>query len=250
LERRGVWSIIMSADDQHQFIGPLDRTGEAHQLRVARQADLYWTGWRLGARLVDSIGGNAWFAPHAADPERYRPISCEKSLDVVFVGGCNRVRLDIVSGLSRYFNVSAFGRGWPAGSVSFDETIQLFSRSRVVLGIGGIGHSFAIQMIKGRDFEVAMCGATYVTSAYSEVAECFDVGREIACYLSLEDCVEVVAKLLDDSELRTSMGHAARARSVRDHTWDRRVRSLFDLFGAASDRGMADDASTAPVRRS
>jgi glycosyltransferase involved in cell wall biosynthesis len=230
LQRKKIWSIVMSGDDQLQFFSECDSDGRPHQLRVAAKADLYWTSWSLGIRIVNALGGNAWFSPPGGNPDMFRSIPCAKDLEIVFVGSCFGVRKEIIKELMRYFSVATFGFGWPNGPVSFDETIQIFNRAKIVLGIGGVGTSLAVQMLKGRDFEVPMCGATYVTSSYSELSECFDVGREVVCYSSIEDCVEAIARLLADPRRCAMIGAAARERCIRDHTWDQRVRSLLGLW--------------------
>lgn len=69
-----------------------------------------------------------------------------------------------------------------------------------------------------------------MTSASSVLAECYEFGREVICYASLEDCVECLAQLLADPERCKSVGEAARERSLRDHTWDRRLRDLLSLW--------------------
>lgn len=159
LNRRGIWTVVMSMDDKHQFLYPCDANGMPHQLRVAAKADLYWTSWPLAVGIVNSLGGNGWFTPMGADPDIYRPITTARDLDVVFVGSCYGMRKEIVEKLQRYFKVEAFGPGWPNGPVSIQESIHLYNRAKVVLGIGGVGPSLAIQTLKGRDFEVPMCSA-------------------------------------------------------------------------------------------
>jgi glycosyltransferase involved in cell wall biosynthesis len=157
-------------------------------------------------------------------------MSCKKDLDAVFVGACYGPRKELITKLKRYFEVEAYGYGWPRGCVSFEESIRLFSRARVVLGIGGVGPTLAVQTLKGRDFEVPMCGATYLTSANSELADHFVIGQEVVCYSLAEDCVESLARLLADHERCAAIGLAARERCLREHTWDHRLRRLFSLW--------------------
>jgi hypothetical protein len=230
LQRRGIWSVIMSADDKHQFMFPCGADGVPHQLRVARQADLYWSNWPLTPRLINNRGGNGWFAAPGADPDQYQKITCEKDLDVVFVGGCYGIRKHLVNQLSRYFKVTAVGQGWTGGFVSFDESIRLFSRAKVVLGISGVGPTMAVQTLKGRDFEVPMCGATYLTSYNSELADHFVIGKEVVCYSSVEDCIDCLAKLLANPAQCIAIGQAARQRCLREHTWDHRVKEMLNLW--------------------
>jgi len=80
---------------------------------------------------------------------------------------------------------------------------RIYARSRINLGFGGIGHSRNLVCLKGRDFEVPMSGALYVTQHNPELALVFDIGREIVTYR-------------DESELRAAHSRAAgRSRARR-----------------------------------
>jgi hypothetical protein len=238
LARRGIWSIIMSLDDKHQFSSPLDpQTGEAHQLRVARLCDLYWSTWKTGAEIVSRKGGTPWYAPEAADPAFHHPVDVERDLDVVFVGQAYGARAELVRYLRRRgFSVEAFGAGWPGGYVSFETTVELFSRAKVVLGVGGVGHMSGVKHLKGRDFEVPMCGALYLTSFNPELADHFEVGREILCYASPEECADLLHWVLRHPEQAQRVREAALARSLRDHTWAVRLQALFSNLAALGER--------------
>jgi hypothetical protein len=229
LNNMGIWTIIMSVDDKHQFLNPVDKYGIPHQLRVAGKANLYWTNWEGAVPIVFAQGGNPWFAPPAADPRIYHPTSNSKDIDIVFVGGCYGARKELVDRLRRWFHVEAFGTGWPNDIVSHADMIALFGRSKIVLGISGVGDSIAVQTLKGRDFEVPMCGTAYLTSFNSEYARCFTVGEEVACYGSIEDCVEVVNWMLKEPGRTETMGMRARERAIRDHTWDKRLQDMLKL---------------------
>lgn len=232
LHRRGIWTVIMSLDDKHQFSYPVDTvTEEPHQLRVARQVDLYWTTWKVGANIVRKIGGNPWYSGEAANPDFYRSLGLERDLDVVFVGANYGYRGRFIRYLLRRgISIECYGYGWPNGPVSSVEMVRLFNRAKVVLGIGGVGRMIGVKHLKGRDFEVPMCGALYLTSYNPELCDFFDIGREILCYSSLEECEELVVWALghlDDCEI---IRHAARKRSLSEHTWEYRLKSLLELF--------------------
>lgn len=230
LKGRGIWTVVTSGDDKQHFFSPRDRNGVPHQLRIAGKADLYWTNWPFAIGLVNSLGGNGWFAPPAANPNFHHPIVCSKDLDVVFIGECYGARKEIINKLQRYFRVTAYGHGWPNGPVPSDKMTQLFSRAKIVLGFGGVGLTMETRALKARDFEVPMCGAVYLTSYSSELAECYDIGKEILCYASLEDCIESIGRIIEYPHKLKAIGEAARERSLQDHTWEKRLQSLFALW--------------------
>ena len=182
----------MGLDDKQQFVWPVDeRVGEAHQRRIARQVDVYWTTWKAGLPLIAAAGGRPWYQPEGAHPRFHVRAEVPRDLDVVFVGSAYGHRSGLVDYLrARGFAVETRGQGWPEGRVTFEETVALFNRAKVVLGVGGVGHMRSVAHLKGRDFEVPMCGALYLTSFNSELADFYVIGREILCYSSLEDCAD------------------------------------------------------------
>jgi spore maturation protein CgeB len=222
----------MSLDDKQQLAAQAINGLEGWQLELAQAADVYWTTWRTGADWLWARGCRPWYAPEAACPEHFAPQRVDKDLDVLWLGRGYGPRHDLVRRLRALgFTVAAHGPGWEGGPVPFQELVRLYSRARVVLGMGGIGHTDEVKHLKGRDFEVPMSGAAYLTSFNPELTDHFDVGREILCYASPSECADVLAWALHRPALLAEIGAAGRARCLRDHTWDRRVADLLHLMG-------------------
>ena len=105
------------------------------------------------------LGGLAHFHPELADPRIHHPYDLPFEYYVTFVGARYGFRPSFIGGLRKLgINVRAFGRNWDAGALPLDKMVELYSRSRINLGFGGIGHSRRLICLKGRDFEVAMSG--------------------------------------------------------------------------------------------
>jgi spore maturation protein CgeB len=239
LQRRGIWTLVMGLDDKHQFLPPPDAPAQlSRQLALAVHCDLYWTTWPAAARIVAARGGNPWYAGEGAHPDYYRPVDVPRDIDAVFIGAAYGARGDLVRYLRRRgLDVQAFGSGWPGGFVSFDEMVALYSRARVVLGFGGVGHTADIMHLKGRDFEVPMCGAVYLTTYNPELAHHFDIGREILCYRSPQECAELLRAVLADPDGAARMRAAVLDRCRRDHTWRARLEQISGMLHAAAGVG-------------
>lgn len=232
LHHRGIWTVIMSLDDKHQFTYPIDsESGEPHQLRVARQCDVYWTTWKIGTSIVRRIGGTPWYGGEAANPNIYRSLGMKRDMDVVFVGANYGYRGHLINYLKkRKISVTPYGIGWPNGPISSEKMIEVFNRAKVVLGIGGVGHMKGVKHVKGRDFEVPMCAALYLTSYNPELCDFFEIGHEILCYSSFEECEELIIWALQNPIKCEAIRQAALNRSLREHTWEQRLKSVMDLF--------------------
>ncbi len=243
LHRRGIWTVVMGLDDKHQFVRPRDpANGEAMQLTLATRCDLYWTTWRTGAHIVAAAGGRPWYAPEGAHPSFHRPLGLERELDVLFIGQAYGARGELVAYLRRRgFSITTYGAGWPGGFVPFDQSVELFNRARIVLGVGGSGHTTEVKHLKGRDFEVPMCGALYLTSFNPELVDHFRIGEEILCYSSPQDCAEVLHWILRQPERAQRLRDAALARSRAEHTWVHRIEMMCRLLtGQAVSREAAE----------
>lgn len=231
LHSRGIWTVLMALDDKQQLPGPRLGELEGWQLEAARSVDLYWTTWRTGADLLAGAGARPWYAAPGADPSFFRPVDVERDLDVVWVGRAYGTRRELIDRLRRRgLPVSAFGPSWPGGPLEFDRMIETFSRARIVLGMGGVGQTDRIKHVKGRDIEVPMCGAAYLTSFNPELTDFFEIGREILCYASSDECEDVLRWALARPDICRRIGEAARLRCMRDHTWSARVSALLGLL--------------------
>ena len=87
-----------------------------------------------------------------------------------------------------------------------------------------------VQHLKGRDFEVPMCGAVYLTSYNPELSDWYDIGRDILCYSSSQDCLEILKWLLPDLDKQSKIRDNAQNRSRQQNTWECRIKKiLFSL---------------------
>jgi hypothetical protein len=178
-------------------------------------------------------GCPAFFFPLASDPELFRPASeAEKRYDISFVGGRYGIRAEIVDALERGgINVAAFGPGWANGPIPADRAAEIFGASRIVLGIGTIGHARDVYTIKLRDFDGPMSGALYMTHRNPDLLTLFEEGKEIECYASIKECVEKVRHYLGRPAERIAIAQAGLQRARRDHTWDRRITEMLNTLG-------------------
>jgi spore maturation protein CgeB len=98
--------------------------------------------------------------------------------------------------------------------------------------MGGIEYSESLTNVKGRDFEVpGTGGGMYLTSFNPDLAQHFEVGREIVCYSNRDEMVELIRHYLARPEEADAIAQRARARSLREHRWLHRYQSMLRIFG-------------------
>ncbi len=118
--------------------------------------------------------------------------------------------------------------------VSDDEYVALFSRGRVSLGFSILGDTHRtrtpLRQVRLREFEGPMSGAFYLTEWIEELADLYDIGREIVCYRSHEEMVDRCRYYLAHDAERERIARAGLERARRDHTWHRRFEGLFETL--------------------
>lgn len=233
LNRRGIWTIAMGLDDKQQVGGMSPIPGDRWQDALIKRCDIYWTTWRGAVSWMRRLGGRPWFRPPGAQPVKVDE-GGQRRVDVLWLGklyGDRRGLLQYLS--SNGVQIEAWGPGTHRGAAEASEIPKLIANSHVVLGAGGVGQSARVQHLKGRDFEIPMARALYLTSYNSELADCFHIGREVLCYANKLDCLETVRWILGEPARAEAIRTAARERSLRDHTWTGRFLELMELVRGA-----------------
>lgn len=232
INQMGIVTCAFCWDDRLSFRGTIQGGRYLGPESMASAYDLNLTN------ASDSIvkylvkGGLAMFWPEGANPDHFRPLNLPFEYDVSFVGACYGQRPAYIKYLRRHgIKVAVFGPGWPNGSVSQDEMVEIYNRSRINLGFSGIGYSMKEMCLKGRDFEVPMTGALYLTSEQPDLHRVYRVGKEVVTYCGKSDCLAKIRYLLDHEDESALIRKAARERCLRDHTWVQRFHKAFLMMG-------------------
>jgi spore maturation protein CgeB len=220
-------------DDKVAWPGAIKGGRHRSTAGIAAAVDLNLTSDPQGLAKYWAHRGLSLFHPEAADPEWYRPLGLPFRHEVSFVGARYGWRPRLIDGLERRgITVECFGKGWPNGPIANDEMNALYAASRINLGFGGIGYSRNLLCLKGRDFEVPMSGALYLTQDNPELASVFDVGQEILTYAGLDDCAHIIRSIRDNPDRAQRIRDAGRARCLKDHTYTARWMHVLRTLGA------------------
>jgi spore maturation protein CgeB len=119
--------------------------------------------------------------------------------------------------------------------LSDDAYVALFSESHISLGFLIVGDSHRtlrpLRQVRLREFEATMAGGFYLTGWIEELADLYEIGKEIVCYKSRAELVDLARWYLAHDTERDRVRRAGRARALRDHTWQRRFEGLFAELG-------------------
>lgn len=175
-------------------------------------------------------GCAAIYWPLASNSKIFKP-SKEKDIDVSFIGSKYGIREKIVKAIEKKgIKVSAYGPGWPNGPVSYEESAEIYGRSKIILGIGTIGYTTDIFTLKLRDFDATMSGAFYITHRNPDLTKIFKEGIDVEYYSDENEAAEKVNYYLKNEALREKIAHNGYQKALKHHNWQDRFMKLFNFL--------------------
>lgn len=228
----GTIIINIAMDDRHQYWGEKLNGQWGGTCGLIPHIDLALTAAPECVDWYLKEGCPALFFPEASDPQIFYPQpELPKIHDVSFVGGRYGIRERMVLRLREAgIPVTAYGSGWENGRIPTADVPQLFAWSKIVLGVGTIGHCHDFYSLKMRDFDGPMSGSLYLTHDNPDLDQLYDVGREIVTYQDIDDCIDKARYYLDHDRQREQIAGAGHQRASRQHTWEKRFGELFSFL--------------------
>ena len=223
----------------------LDDRVEFFDYKIFSRKNDNYSQWihHFDLNLTSSIAAADWYRQLGADvrympqgfcgnPRFLQPPDCNRfEYPLSFVGSMKPERSNLIEQI-RTFGIepALFGQGWKE-SVWIDEPATVFRNSQINLGIGYTLASAGIANAKGRDIECPAVGACYLTTYHWELAEMFEIGKEILCYRNADELVEMYSYYRNRPDACLKIAQAAHKRAHAEHTWEIRLRKVFSDIG-------------------
>jgi spore maturation protein CgeB len=237
-------------DDPYEFDANVRASAVADAIFVS---DL-WSSWHYIAPCP------VIHLPMAASPEaHFRPVTRRSGPTVFFCGVSfdNRTRLlrDLKPLLETRHSV-VLGGGWDTGLLPFarnlrvgNETLPLYYNSaELVLNVGRrlnlANHSIGLAPSTPgpRTFEAAMAGATQAFFVEGlEVEDYYTSGKEILLFDTARDFAAILERMSDEPNFSLSIGSAAQARTLAEHTYTHRTARILDVLALTDESTSVDD---------
>lgn len=226
----------------------LDDRVEFFDYRIFSRVNDNYSRWvhHFDLNLTSSIAAVDWYQNMGAEvkymPQGFRsekkfiqpPNSTQFKYLISFVGSMKAERLTLIEQIQTFgIEPVLFGRGWKQ-STWIDDPATVFRSSQINLGIGYTLASSGIANAKGRDIECPAVGACYLTTYHWELAEMFEIGKEILCYRNAEELVEMYSFFRNRPDACLKIAQAAHKRAHAEHTWEMRLRKIFAEIGFKS----------------
>jgi hypothetical protein len=237
-EELGVPTANFSFDDKQGWAGVSSSSWRTGAVDITGELDLYATSARVACEWHLLEGGRPIYMPEGFDASAYCPRDLEQDIDVSFVGSAYGPRQSVVRFLlDGGVRVTPFGHGWRSAGWTKDP-VEIFNRSRINLGIGGIEYSESLTNVKGRDFEIpGTGGGMYLTTFNPDLALHFKVGDEIVCYRNRDEMLELIRWYLLRPDEASAIAARGRARALREHRWLHRYETMLRIFGVLPEEG-------------
>lgn len=167
----------------------------------------------------------------------------ERDIDASFVGGISRHHgkaLPMLEYLAHSTPIEFFGYG--ADSLSRSSPIvdrhhgevwgldmyKVLARSRITLNRHiNVAENYANNM---RLYEATGIGALLITDHKDNLGELFEVGKEVVAYSSPEEAAELIRYYIAHPEEARAIAHAGQDRTLREHTYQRRMEELVPVL--------------------
>ena len=108
------------------------------------------------------------------------------------------------------------------------EMYQILGRSKMTLNNHSeIAGPHACNM---RLFEATGAGTLLITDWKEDLHETFEPGKEVVAYRNTEECAQLIRYYLDHEEERKAVARAGQQRTLREHTYGRRVEEVLELL--------------------
>lgn len=218
---------------------------------VAPHLDLYVTTYPSALQAAREAGLSnvvlsAWAANAAALAEPLPAADCRHP--VSFVGAAYGNRRRWIEALrARGIEVACRGHGWPGGAVSGTEAARMVRESVISLNFADSGlhwsglRPYRSRQVKARTFEVPGGGGFLLTEDAPGLDRYYVPGEEVALFRSPDHAAQEIRRYLAQPALRDRIARAGHARTVREHTYERRFAPLIDqVAGVARARACPD----------
>jgi hypothetical protein len=165
-----------------------------------------------------------------------------KTLDVAFIGNVSSAHKNGTQILEQVcrtcplrvwgYGIEELGMDSPLrkchmGAVFGIEAFQTLKNAKIVLNRHA---DFAGQYANNlRMYEATGVGSLLLTDAKVNLQEIFEPDKEVVSYGSAEECVAKIKYYLQHPEERQAIARAGQARTLREHTYQQRMRELVSI---------------------
>ena len=215
-------------------------------LKFAKNYEYWFSNSKKCAEIVQSkFKIKSHFLPAACDPQVHKKIlkNHKFSCDICFAGDWSKSREKLLLFLiTKGFNVKIYGpwekklnknsplfRYLIPGFFTPRQMAEYFNNAKILLN----QHTWFKKFTHGvnpRLFEAAACETVQVVDFKTEIPNLFAINKEIITYANISQLPVILNSLLNNSNKRQKIAHKAKARVLRDHTYEKRMGQMLSFI--------------------
>lgn len=193
--------------------------------RIAQNFDLFLTGapacipgYRARGATVDAL-------PLATNEEFFHPVPSDPqyACEVLVIGRAHADRINPVRRICGLFDVHIHGEGWEEyglpsrGTLYAEELLTALNSAKiaVIFSRTPAGHT----IVKVAIFDFIAGGALLATDSIAEIAEYFDLDRELIAFRNTDELIAKIRFYLANPELARRVRESGRKRVLSEHLW-------------------------------
>lgn len=157
--------------------------------------------------------------------------------DIIFAGGDNKKRyrytyLNALKGLDvkvyGKFQKDVYGK---QNEILYDsnEYFSALKSAKIAIDFSVSGSGF--MNVKSKTFEIAAAGSLIMANRFDEMENYFKYGVECVGFTTPENLRKLCEYYLENEFERLAIVQNGRYRFLKEHTWEKRIKSVFDLCG-------------------
>lgn len=190
----------------------------------ANKFDLFYTNSLYSLEMqYKKIANKVFHMPFAASlAHHYYLKDVQKEYDIVVVGHARPDRKKIIDELSKYCKVGTYGSGWDnsLGVVNGIEHVKAINSGKMYLSFSKTVAGY--DNVKVGLFEAMACKQVIITSYMPELEKYFEIGKEILCYKTEKDLINIVRHYVQCPDEREEIRENAYKRFLKEHTYEKR----------------------------
>ena len=260
LRSRGVITVLWFVEDYLRF---------TYWREMAKYYDFVFTIQK--GECIEKIkaagAGEVHYLPTACDPFFHVPVELSKEdkerwgSPISFVGAGYHNRVQTFATMANYpFKI--WGSEWPNGKpfdrlvqeesrrINPEEYIKIFNATDVNLNLHSSSERDGVDpsgdFVNPRTFELAACGAFQLCDERQLLPELMEVGKEIITFSSREEMIAKMEHYLAHPEERKQVCERARARVIKDHSYERRLEQMLSTIYASKYETLRQRESGSP----
>lgn len=202
--------------------------------------DFFFNPCEIVVEKLKQLKIRSYYLPFGYNPDQ-KIKRVTKKYDIVFVGQYTKRREKYFSVLNNLdFHIWGYEQFWRGtklykyfhNEASFEETKEIIGSAKIVVNVLTCEDNISIKSVNYRVFETTGLGTFLLNWDHEPVNEFYKDGVEIVNFKTPKELLAKAKYYLIHEAERKKVAYSGWKRTVKDHTWEKRFRQMFQIINA------------------